>query len=233
MKELISVITPAVRLEELELNRQSLATQDFKDFKWYVCSPFPYQYADVWIKDPPLNPEDYMGENKAYNQLFKYAQGELVVTLNDSIWLKSNGLSKFWEYYRTDVRSCFCFMGNHYREVKYGQGIDITYQDVRPLQYQHSVSGSTLVNFDACCSSIPMSAVRKIGFIDPVWDQFCCWGIRSFMHDVRQAGYTLNISSESTYLGQKHTKEYDPNGLWNQKFEEGRVLYEKLYGAPL
>lgn len=230
----ISVITPAVREEELELNRQSLLQQTFKDFEWIVCSPFPYLPEGILpfkhVGDPPKNPGDFMGENKAYNELFKLVNGELVVTLNDSIWLKPNALEVFWKHYQEDPMSCVAFMGNHYEKVIDGVGYNITYKDIRPNQFHSDFEPTKIIPFDACCSSIPAAAVKAVGKIDPIWDQYCCFGIREFMTQVVRLGYSLYMSKESGYLGQKHTKLYDKEDLWNEKFERGEMFYRQRGG---
>lgn len=226
---MIAVITPSIREPELELNRQSLALQTFRDFKWYVCSPFEYKSCDVWIPEPPRNEGDFMGENKAYNAIFDKVEGDLIVTLNDSLWLKGNALEKFWEYYQKDPLSCVAMMGNHYAKVENGLGSDMTYEDVRRSSFTQPLSSSTITNFDACCSSFPVEALKKAGKIDPMWDKYCCFGPRELMFKIRALGYSLYISSESGYLGQKHEKKYDPNNTWDIKFKEGKEIWEKMY----
>ena len=49
------------------------------------------------------------------------------------------------------------------------------------------------------------------------------------MFKIRALGYSLYISSESDYLGQKHEKKYDPNNTWDIKFKEGKEIWEKMY----
>lgn len=243
----ISVITPAVRAKELLINYESLKKQTFTDFEWIICSPravwdeiMPLvrgqsesdrQFPIVWTEDLPLNPGDFMGENKAYNELFKLVKGKLVVTLNDSIWLDPNALEVFWRHYQEDPMSCVAFMGNHYEKVVDGVGKNMTYEDVRQWQVHQDYEETRITNFDACCSSIPAKVVKEIGSIDPMWDKYCCFGIREFMTQVTQKGYTLYISKESGYLGQKHTKLYDKEDLWNRKFDEGDRIYRQRGGA--
>lgn len=224
----ISVITPAVRKDELAICYNSLQNQTLKDFEWIVCSPFRYSLSDKWILDLPLNPGDFMGENKAYNQLFSEVSGELVVTLNDSIYLKPDALQTFWDFYQQNQKSCLAMIGNHYETVDAdGNGLNMTYEDVRATQIHSDFDTTTITNFDACCSSIPAKAVKEIGSIDPVWDKYCCFGIREFMYKVKQLGYTLYLTRLSGYLGQKHQKLYDSTNLWDEKFNEGEDFFYK------
>lgn len=225
----ISVVTPAIRLDELELNRRSLLAQTFKEFEWIVCSPFEYLAEGIdrflWCPDVPKNEGDFMGENKAYNELFKRVRGELVVTLNDSIWLQPNALEILWNLYQANKMSCVALMGNHYEKVIDGVGQNMTYEDVRVGQAQGDLTPTHITNFDACVSSIPAKAVKEVGSIDPIWDKYCCFGIREFMYKVTKLGYQLFLTTQSAFVAQKHAKLYDPNDEWNVKFEQGDALY--------
>lgn len=111
----ISIVTPTVRRDSLELIKRSLEHQVFKDFEWLVCSPFPVKEA-TWIKD------DFEGGfwslNRAYNKLFNKAQGELVVSWQDNIWVPPPGLKKFWEAYRKHGdKAVFSGVGDQYSQI--------------------------------------------------------------------------------------------------------------------
>lgn len=93
----VSVITPTVRLDGLKVVEDALNKQTFRDFEWLICSKDPYDVQSVmnssWILD------DYEGGfwtlNRAYNKLFRHAEGEIIVSLQDWIWIPPDGLQKF------------------------------------------------------------------------------------------------------------------------------------------
>ena len=87
----ITVITPTIRPRGLEVVRQSLIAQTFKDFEWLV---------DVnWTGQHDLN--------KSYNRLIKMAKGELLVSLQDYIKIEPEALQQLWEAYKEDEKTFF------------------------------------------------------------------------------------------------------------------------------
>lgn len=80
----ISVITPSIRPVGLEVTRDSLLNQTFKDFEWIV---------DInWTGQSDLN--------ASLNRCIKRASGELIVFLQDFIIIENDGLERFWKAYQ-------------------------------------------------------------------------------------------------------------------------------------
>ena len=92
----ISVIIPTNRHGGLEHAKASLLRQTFSDFEILVGSPFESGLGR-WVHD------DFKGGfwalNRIYNRLFAEARGELLVTLQDFIWVPPDGLERFWTTY--------------------------------------------------------------------------------------------------------------------------------------
>jgi len=89
----ISILTPTVRKDGLEIIAKQLAKQTFKDFEWLVGSSFdPKQKTARWIKD------DFSGGfwslNRIYNKMFKKARGKYIVSLQDHIWIPPDALGR-------------------------------------------------------------------------------------------------------------------------------------------
>lgn len=79
----ISVLSPSIRPAGLEITRQGLLAQTFRDFEWIT---------DInWTGDHDLN--------RSYNRMLRRAQGELVVSLQDWIRITPDYLQKFWDAY--------------------------------------------------------------------------------------------------------------------------------------
>lgn len=84
MKPKVSVICPTIRPQGLEITRECLLNQTFKDFEFLV---------DInWTGKHDLN--------ASYNRLIKRAQGELVVSLQDYIKIEPDALEKIWQVYQ-------------------------------------------------------------------------------------------------------------------------------------
>lgn len=81
----ITVITPSIRPLGLEIIRNGLLKQTFKNFQWIV---------EIGLDKHDLN--------KAYNRAIRRAKGELVVSLQDYILIKPDYLQRFWEAYKAN-----------------------------------------------------------------------------------------------------------------------------------
>lgn len=80
----ISVLTPSIRPAGLEITRQCLLQQTFKDFEWLT---------DInWTGKHDLS--------ASYNRMLRRAKGELVVSLQDYIKVLPNYLEKWWQCYQ-------------------------------------------------------------------------------------------------------------------------------------
>lgn len=99
----ISVITPTIRKDGLEIVRKALKRQTFKDFTWYIGSKFDPGIAEAtWVQDDFVG--GYWTLNRIYNRLVQSTKlsspGEddehLIVSLQDNIWVEKDGLQKFY-----------------------------------------------------------------------------------------------------------------------------------------
>jgi hypothetical protein len=92
----ISVIIPTNRPGGLEHAKACLPGQDFPDFEVLIGSPSDPSFGK-WVID------DFEGGfwtlNRIYNRLLAEAKGELIVTLQDFIWIPPDGLARFWDIY--------------------------------------------------------------------------------------------------------------------------------------
>lgn len=107
---MISIITPTIRKDGLEIVRKALKRQTFKDFTWYIGSPFdPAVTEAVWVKDDFRG--GYWTLNRIYNKLVQRTlldnppekthtdngcDEHIIVSLQDNIWIDKDGLEKFY-----------------------------------------------------------------------------------------------------------------------------------------
>ena len=90
----ITVITPTIRPDGLQIVSDALKKQTFKDFEWLVGSPFkPEQDNAIWVKDDFK--DGFWSLNRIYNKLFKKARGKHVVSIQDHIWVPPTALERF------------------------------------------------------------------------------------------------------------------------------------------
>lgn len=79
---MISVITPTIRPEGLEIVKKCLEEQTYRDFEWLV--------------EVGLPKKDGHDLNRAFNRMLKRAKGDLIVIYQDYIKIESDTLSKVW-----------------------------------------------------------------------------------------------------------------------------------------
>lgn len=87
----ISVVTPTIRPQGLEVVRDSLTKQTFTDYEWLV----------------EINTTGKHDLNSAFNKMLKRAKGELIVFLQDYIKIEEDGLQKFWDFYKENPDTFF------------------------------------------------------------------------------------------------------------------------------
>lgn len=78
---------------------EQLQKQTFKDFEVIVADDYAGEISSQvnWFKPRAKLPGDAWNLNKAYNDCLDKVKGELIVFLQDFIWIPANGLERFWE----------------------------------------------------------------------------------------------------------------------------------------
>lgn len=88
----ISVVTPSIRPDGLNVVKDSLERQSFKDFEWLVEIGLLSKGHDL---------------NAAFNRMIKRSKGELIVFYEDYTKILDDGLERFWKAYQDHPNTCF------------------------------------------------------------------------------------------------------------------------------
>jgi hypothetical protein len=132
----ISVVTPTIRKDGLAIVQRALKRQTFESYEWLIGSKFTPEIPEArHIKD------DFHGGfwalNRIYNRLFTEAKGELVVSLQDNIWVESDGLQKFWDDYQA-TGGLVSGVGDQYEEIDTrGKPTIVCWNDPRKKTNKH------------------------------------------------------------------------------------------------
>lgn len=90
----VSIVTPTIRKEGLNILRRCVSCQTYKPIEWLVGSPFDPEISfATWVKDDFKG--GYWTLNRIYNKLFAQATGDIIVTWQDFIWAPRDGIEKF------------------------------------------------------------------------------------------------------------------------------------------
>lgn len=113
----VSVVTVTNRPGSIDITWDGLRQQSLPDFEWVLCDElFEWRAADVarYVDDPrlvhipaPVCPDHLWNLNKAYNEALRHCRGELVVSLQDYIWVRPRGLERFWAAHEARGRTAF------------------------------------------------------------------------------------------------------------------------------
>jgi hypothetical protein len=228
---MISVLTPTVRPELVEINRKSLEKQDFKDFEWIIGTPFPEKFKHikdaVIVKDPPKRDGDFWVLNRAYNEMLKKAKGELIVSYQDGIYCDSDALSTFWFWYKEKgPKWCVTGSGNIYSKLDdFGKPVVQVWSDPRraAIPKEGQVYEVYPVDWEINFASAPKQAFYDIGGFDEELDRLG-FGMDnvSVCDRLDAAGYKFWIDHGLECRGLKHGRLPD----WD-KYHNMHGNYEK------
>lgn len=214
----VSVITPSVRPEGLNILAKCLKRQTYRDNEWLVCAPSALGdkiHKDAkFIPEPPLNKGDVWGFNKAMNALIKEAKGELIVSIQDFIWFPPDALEKFVFHYK-DLGACVSGVGHIYSpEIDVmGKPYNRVWTDPRIREDHGSIYECFPqdVEFNFC--AIPKQAFYDIGGMDETMDQKFGMDNVDAVFRMDKVGYKFYLDQTNECRGIKHGR---PEG-WDEK----------------
>lgn len=173
----ISVITPSIRPEGLEITRQCLMKQTFKDFEWIV---------DInWTGKHDLN--------ASYNRMLNRAQGELIVSVQDFIEFEPDYLQKFWDAYQEYPDTFFTAPVGK----KHDGGVKWDWRSFKDGEVDWD-------QWEIDSGAVPLSALKKIGGFDEAIDGF--WSCDNVNVGCRAqlAGYKFRNLKDNPAKAQDH-----------------------------
>lgn len=168
----ISVVTPTIRPEGLEVMKKCLEAQTEQDFEWLVEVGLTNKGHDL---------------NAAFNRMLRRAQGELIVFYEDYTKIMPDGLERFWKAYRERPGSLFTApLG---KVNKWGESPvwDWRAHKQRPDQTDYTDSSWNTCELD--WGAIPKKVLYDIGGFDEELDNWWSMDNVSVGKRADQAGY--------------------------------------------
>ncbi len=223
----ITVVTPTVRPEGLDMVAKCLKRQTFKDYEWVVVSPFKFVSKDkrvVWVQEPPKKEGDYYGLNKAWNAAFKIAQGDLVVSIVDLLWFPPNLLEYLWTHFEVDQMACIGGVGNQYKVIENGKPEMMVWKDPR-------ITGKGFYeikpfDLELCIASIPLKGIQRVGGVDEEYDKAPAWSEKDLACRLESVGYKCYIDESVEYRALQHPRLTED---WDDKYPESVARFQKDY----
>lgn len=235
----ITVITPSVRPEMLEIVHKCLGRQTFKDFEWIIASHLSdqdigfYHFAFslppkmkriIKVEDPPRRKGDYYRLNGAWNAAFKQAQGELIISIQDGLWFPPDMLEKFWEHYQNNPKALVSAIGHQYDRIENGKPEHRVWTDPRQRTDFGSFYEVEPSELEFCIASVPKQSITDVGGIDEEFDKYAALSEKEMCYRMKKAGYQFFLDQGIEYRAIQHPRL---NEEWEQRFQLGCVYYNK------
>jgi hypothetical protein len=231
----ISVTTPTVRPEGVPILEKCLKRQTFQSFEWIIGTPLKYldqiekNMGDLnvdilLLEEKPKNEGDYYGLNKCFNQIWKEANGELIVNLVDWTWFPPDVLEKLWIHYQTDPKSCVSGIGHQYKDIVNGKPENRVWTDPRARLDQGSFYEVGPREMELCLASFPTKLVYDIGGIDEEFDKMAALSEKEMMARAERLGYTFWLDQDIEYRAFQHPRL---TGEWDERYNKGCEYYAK------
>lgn len=228
----ISVLTPSLRPEGLEMVNRCLARQTFKDFEWLISLPaslsgvVKVERPGVRVfSDPPMAEGDFYALNKAWNQLVKNAHGDILVFCVDWIWFPPRSLEIFRDWHLEAPNLGITGLGHHYRTV-------VNHRPEVLWESDHRVGPEIdphLMEF--AFAALPAKDVLKADGFDEEFDQVAGMSEKDLcVRMAEQCGNAFILDERIEYRNWTHPKEWSRE-QWDAASEAARVLYARKRGA--
>lgn len=227
---MLSVITPTVREEGLEIVEKGLKRQIFTDYEWIVVSPNKPTNLTIpftWIKDHEKKEGEYWTIYGAYNEAIRQAKGDLIVSIQDYTFFEPQALEKFNFHFQTEPKTCVSGVGNKYTSV-YPELGELTWQDPRERNDQGTFYPCypNDIEFNFC--AIPKEAYYRVGGFDEdlnKWSSCCGLDVVTRLDMVGGYDFKLDQTNKTYSLGHGRLPNWEENnpfknGVWERKLKE-------------
>ena len=214
----ISVVTPSCRKGGLDLIKKCLDWQEFRDFEWITCTPYPFYGSHVQVPEPVKKDGETYNLNKCWNAMFKKAQGELIVSIVDLLWFPPDVLDNLWAYYQIDKMSCIGGLGNQYERLEQEKPEGLVWSDPRFGFSDETYFKTQPLHFELCLASIPKKAILETLGMKEKWDHFAALSEKELCVRIEKLGYTFWFDKSLEYRAIQHprlTKD------WDERYQKG------------
>lgn len=199
----ISVITPSIRSEGLDVTQRALKKQTFQDFEWIPKYSEPGDVPDLC---------------KSMNEGLQEATGDVLVFLQDFIVPEPTALERIWKQHRMDPDSAYTY--------PVGKVMALGDKDIRWDWRMFREVGQPMAYYEweIDFGSIVREKVMEVGGFDEDYDSGFGWENVDLAYRMFLRGQTFRVQPEIKAVAidhdalMPHPYKHKPNsGLWMKK----------------
>jgi len=257
----INVVTCTYGRKGVEVIAKALSQQTFKEFNWILVDKQydlgwfdkyikPYNLNVIYIPDKIRPQQKPNGWNNARNTAKMYFNAELIVEIEDHMWVGKDALLKFWEIYKTYpssiVSAVFSMCSPESMKVFLEKDqikdddVEIIDYTVRPKdigivlpQYCPGWNISRpYVGYEGNVCSYPLSLIETTGLWDEKMDNHLGFNGNQVAIEAILRGYLVLIDTTTKYYYIEHKENLkDENGQLTDFYQwQGRdVMFNNAY----
>lgn len=224
---MISIITPSIREDGLEIVRTALKRQTYKDYEWLVGSPFLYLHG-TWIQDDFEG--GYWSLNRIYNKLIDNASCEHIVSWQDFTFADPDALEKFVYHFKTEPNTFVTAVGNKYTSVYPILGEKV-WQDPRETDRYGTYYPCYCNDIEWNLCSFPRQALYDIGGFMEDFDfegyGMDGYGVLERVNEIGGYDFKINQTIRSYSLTHDRYEDWDTHNLINGGYEKMKRRLKK------
>lgn len=225
-----------MRSEFIPIVAKCLERQTFKDYEWIVVAGKTGKYQDFidvmpsdnknWLLtlEPEKKEGDYYALNKAWNEAYRLAKGDLIVSIVDGLWFDPTTLERLYAHYQNNPRACVSCIGHQYSRIENDKPEQLVWNDPRANTEFGSFYEVKHTEMELCVASFPRQAVIDVGGVDEEFDKYAALSEKEMMARMYKAGYTLWLDQTIEYRAIQHPRLSKD---WDERFQEGVEYYNK------
>ena len=224
----VSVITPTIRKEGLEIVRKALRKQTFRNFEWLIGSSFdPGIPWAKWIPDKFTG--GYWTLNRIYNSLFQHSSGEIIISYQDNIHILPDTIERLVEQVER-TQGIVSPVGDQFESVnKWGKPQIKVWSDPRRTSNYGSFYECTFPDIEWNLCALPKQALIDVGGFDEELD-FLGFGMDGYQVNERlnEVGHKFYLDQSIESFSIAHGREdYGGQSEWDKKNNLNNGNYEK------
>lgn len=201
---MISVIYCTARSGGLDILKESMDSQTFRDFEVIVLDELHRDSGFIDVIPPPKKPGMFWNLSASLNAGCRVAKGELIVLIQDYIKIPPDGLQKYWDRHLQEPKGLVSGVGDQF-DIVTGE---CTFKDPRKQSYGGFFLTIPL-HWEANWGAFPRQAWVDIGGFDESYD--AGWGYDNvdFADRCQHAGYHIFLDISNEVYCYSHIRLFD------------------------